>query len=112
MQTPTINFATIEQSYALQVFQAAPVTVYPLETTAEIVDIPRRLILLYCKHGLVCPIGDPTAAGYYFDDEGIRALRRIEYLRNVHGINLPGIKMILALTEQLERLRADFRLRR
>ena len=34
-------------------------------------------------------------------------LRRIEYLRTVGGVNLPGIKMILHLTNEVERLREE-----
>jgi DNA-binding transcriptional MerR regulator len=52
---------------------------------------------------------DPGCGGYYFNDEAIRILRRIEYLRNVCGINLSGIKMILDLVNEAERLRAEVR---
>ena len=50
---------------------------------------------------------DPACGGYYFNDEAIRTLRRIEYLRADCGINLVGIKMILRLTNEVESLRAE-----
>jgi len=43
-------------------------------------------ILVYYKHGLVSPVVDPECGGYYFNDEAIRTLRRIEYLRTDCGI--------------------------
>ena len=71
--------------------------------------MPRRLIAVYYKHGLVSPVVDPDCGGFYFNDEGIRALRRIEYLRTTCGLNLGGIKMILDLMNEVERLRTDLR---
>ena len=50
---------------------------------------------------------DPTCGGWWFDDEAIRALRRIEYLRADCGINLTGIKLIMDLTKELEMLRQE-----
>ena len=65
------------------------------------------MIAVYCKHGLLSPVVDPACGGYYFNDEAIRTLRRIEYLRADCGINLVGIKMILRLTNEVESLRAE-----
>jgi len=69
--------------------------------------MPRRLIAIYCKHGLVSPVVDPACGGFYFNDEAIRILRRIDYLRSICGINLVGIKMILHLMKNVEDLRAE-----
>jgi hypothetical protein len=52
-------------------------------------------------------VSDPEYDGYYFDDEAIRTLRRIEFLHSVHGINLIGTRMILELTNLLERSRGE-----
>ena len=52
---------------------------------------------------------DPAGSGWYFDDEAIRIVRRIEYLRSVCGLNLAGIKLVMALTEEVERLRNELR---
>jgi DNA-binding transcriptional MerR regulator len=46
------------------------------------VSTTRRTILVYCKHGLLTPVVDPVDNGYYFNDEAIRMLRRIEALPN------------------------------
>ena len=94
---------------SVQIFEPNPNAVYTMEAAEHIARVPRRLIAIYYKHGLVSPVVDPDCGGFYFNDEGIRRLRRIEYLRTVCGINLAGIKMILGLMNELERLRAEVR---
>jgi hypothetical protein len=68
------------------------------------------MIVVYCKHKLLSPAFDTVDHGYYFDGDGIRALRRIEALRSACGDDFAGIKIILDLTAALERLRSDIRL--
>ena len=94
---------------SVQIFEPNPNAVYTIEAAEHIARVPRRLIAIYYKHGLVSPVVDPDCGGFYFNDEGIRTLRRIEYLRTVCGINLAGIKTILGLMNELERLRAEVR---
>ncbi len=96
-------------SRALQLFEPAPDAVYTIEATAHLVDLPRRTILVYCKHGLVSPALGAVGSGYYFDRDAIRALRRIDSLRSVCGNDLPGIKIILDLMSELERLHSEVR---
>ena len=50
--------------------------------------------------------------GMFFDEEAIRLLRRIEQLRTSYGVNLPGIKMIMQLLEELEQRQVELRFRR
>jgi len=97
------------QLQTVQLFEPDPEAVYSLETTEHIAHVPRRQIAIYCKHGLLLPVADPSAEGFYFNEEGIRTLRRIETLRNACGGNLVGIKMILHLLDEVELLRAEAR---
>jgi DNA-binding transcriptional MerR regulator len=92
---------------AVQLFEPALDAVYTIEAVEHLVHVPRQMIAVYCKHGLLSPVVDPACGGYYFNDEAIRTLRRIEYLRADCGINLVGIKLILRLTNEVESLRAD-----
>jgi DNA-binding transcriptional MerR regulator len=92
---------------ALQLFEPQPDEVYTIETVAHLAQVSRRMILVYYKYGLVTPIGDPERGGYYFNSRAIRALRRIAYLQSDCGLNIAGIKMFLALTREIERLRAQ-----
>jgi DNA-binding transcriptional MerR regulator len=92
--------------YAVQLFEPEAGAVYPIEVAAHIAQVPRRTILLYCKHGLVSPLADPHRNGYYFSEEAIRTLRYIEYLRAKHDINISGIKIIIHLMREMEYMRS------
>jgi DNA-binding transcriptional MerR regulator len=94
---------------ALQIFEPGAQTVYTIEVAAQLAQVPRRLIVLYYKHGLVSPIKDPAGSGWFFNDEAIRIVRRIEYLRSACGLNLAGIKLVMALVDEVENLRAELR---
>src|SRR5882724_10669669 len=91
---------------SLQFFEPDPNAVYSIEAAAQLARVGRHTILVYCRHGMVSPVVDPQAGGYYFNDEGIRTLRRIEHLQD-SGINLAGIKIITDLMKEVERLRAE-----
>jgi DNA-binding transcriptional MerR regulator len=97
-------------SREIQLFEPLADALYTIESTSRIVDVPRRTLLVYCKHHLLAPATATVDHGYYFDGDAIRTLRRIEALRTVCGDDFVGIKMILDLTAALERLRADIRL--
>jgi len=97
---------------SIQLFEPDSNAVYTIEAAEHIARVPRRLIAVYYKHGLVSPVVDPYCGGFYFNDEGIRTLRRIESLRTACGVNLAGIKLILGLMNEVEYLRAEVRFRR
>jgi hypothetical protein len=44
-----------------------------------------------------------------FTEEAIYAVRRIEHLRSVHGLDLAWIKTMFDLQDEVERLRAEVR---
>jgi len=89
----------------LRLFDPDPALVYSIDAVERLARIPRRTILIYCRHGLVSPLADPEFGGYYFNREAIWALRRIGYLQVTHGVNLAGIKFIFDLTDEVQRLR-------
>lgn len=68
-------------------------------------DLPRRTIAVYCRHGLVTPATNER--GYCFDGKSIKTLRAIEGLRSVCGDDLAGIKMILQLMNEVQRLNSE-----
>ena len=96
----------------LQLFEPDVRAVYTLEAAARLPQLPRRLIAVYFRHGLVSPVMDPACSGWYFNDEAIRILRRIEYLRTACGLNIVGIKLIMDLAREVERLREELNFRR
>ena len=94
-------------SHELQLFDPPVDAVYSIEAAAKLAGVPRRTILVYCKHRLLSPLIDAGVEGYSFDGDGIRSLRHIEALRTVCGDDFAGIKIILDLTKELEHLQAN-----
>ena len=86
------------KSGAIRLYKPPQDTVYTIEATSQLVNVPRRTILVYCKHRLLSAALETVDRGYYFDRDGIRTLRRIEALRSVCGEDFAGIKIILDLT--------------
>ncbi len=81
---------------------------YTLEVVAKITGVSSQMILRYQEHGLIRTSGNSRD----FDDEAVRTLRRIEHLRQNCEANLSGIKLILDLIEEVDRLKASLRSRR
>jgi DNA-binding transcriptional MerR regulator len=99
------------KNQALRIFEPDPDAVYSIEITERLTQIPRRTIAIYVKHRLVSPLLE-RGGGMFFDEEAIRMLRRIEQLRTSYGVNLPGIKMIVRLLDELEQRQMELRFRR
>ena len=93
------------RSRALQLFEPPPEAVYSIEAAAHLLDVPRRRIAVYCRYGLLTPVANEH--GYYFDGRSIKTLRAIEELRSVCGDDLAGIKMILRLMNEVQRLNSE-----
>jgi MerR family transcriptional regulator, heat shock protein HspR len=94
---------------ALQSVDPQPGVLYTLEATAHLAGVSRRAVLVYCKSGLVQPVEQTPSSPLAFGDDAIRAIRQIEYLRSVHGINLTGVRIIFELQRDVERLREEIR---
>jgi MerR family transcriptional regulator, heat shock protein HspR len=92
---------------ALQPVEYSTHATYTIEAIANLAQVPRRLIVLYHKHGLVAPASESPESERYFDDQAIHVVRRIEYLRTECRVNLAGIKLIMSLTKEVERLREE-----
>ena len=108
-EAPRASSSSPKPALAVQSFEPDPVAVYSIETAAQLAGVPRRTILIYCKHGLVSPTVDPTLWGYWFTADAIRTLRRIENLRHTCGDDFPGIAMILGLLNEVQTLKAQLR---
>ena len=82
--------------------------VYTLDIVAELTGVSSQTILHYQEQGLIHPAA-PTGD---FDDETVHTLRRIEHLRRTSEANLTGIRLILDLLDEVDRLKAALRARR
>jgi len=94
---------------SIELYEPDPGLVYSIEMAARMSRVPRRRIAVYYRYGLVSPVMDPSSSGWYFNDDAIRALRRIEYLRMAYGMGLPAIRMVLDLAGEVERLQEELR---
>lgn len=83
-------------------------TTYSLEIIAKITGVSSQTILHYQEHGLIQRAGKRGV----FDDEDVHTLRRIEHLKNTCEANLSGIKLILSLIDEVERLKTSLRERK
>jgi len=94
---------------ALQLYEPDASLHYSIETAAQLAHVSRRLIAVYCRHGLVAPVRDPESGGWYFNDEAIRRLRQLEQLRSACDLNVTALRMIAGLLEEVENLQREIR---
>lgn len=91
------------------ILESPPQGLYSLDVLAELAELPRRRILLYCKHGFLEPAGDPELEGWNFDEEALWRIRRLEQWRIGLGLNLRALKVFAEMYAELERLRSEVR---
>jgi hypothetical protein len=80
---------------------------YAIEDVARFTGISRHRIAVYCRCGIVVPLGDPGEAGWRFTGAGIAELRRAEDVRARVGDNVPAIRLLLDLAHAVERLERE-----
>jgi hypothetical protein len=78
------------KSRAIQLYERPQDTVYTIEATSQLVNVPRRTILVYCKHRLLSPALETVDRGYYFDRDGIHS----DQLRGCTKIAIEAITKI------------------
>jgi DNA-binding transcriptional MerR regulator len=83
---------------------------YTIEMIAELAGMDSRTVLRYQESGYIHPVATYGWEGTpVFDDESLRSLRRIEHLRATCAVNDAGLKLILDLLREVERLRRERR---
>ena len=65
-----MTLAAEHQLHAIQLFEPDGETIYTIEAAANIAQVTRRSILVYYKHGLVSPVGDPEGGGILLQRRG------------------------------------------
>jgi hypothetical protein len=93
----------------LQRFTPHRDAVYPIDTIAHLAGVSRHTVLLCCRHHLVVPYEDPGYGGFQFSVGAIPTLQRVDYLYRECGINFTGVRIILGLMEEVERMRERLR---
>lgn len=79
--------------------------VYVISVAAELIGVHPQTLRFYERKGLLEPIRT-TGGSRRFSDEDLQRLRRIQELTTA-GLNLEGVRRVLDLEEQVERLRAE-----
>jgi DNA-binding transcriptional MerR regulator len=76
-----------------------------LEDLAKAAGVHPELIEIYVESGLLEPV--EAGSERLFETGAIRRLRTIQRLRREVGVGLPGIAIILDLTERIETLQRE-----
>lgn len=80
------------------------IPVYVISVAAELSGLHPQTLRQYDRLGLVSP-GRASGRGRRYSMRDIRTLREVQRLSQEEGINLAGIKRILELEHEVEKLR-------
>ena len=78
--------------------------VYIISVAAELAGVHPQTLRIYERKGLLSPARTPGNTRRY-SERDIERLRMIQELTQEYGINLAGVKMIVEMTSELDRLR-------
>jgi hypothetical protein len=109
---PAMNDSANQNPEDLPIIELNPDAIYTIDVVAEITGISSQTILFYHEQGLIPATGPGEKGERYFDDEAIRALRRLDHLRTELGLKDPALKLMVNLLGEIEQLRQAARLRR
>lgn len=80
--------------------------VFVISVAAELAGMHAQTLRTYDRMGLVTPMRT-TGGGRRYSRHDVDMLRKIQRLSQEDGVNLAGIKAIIELTEERDRLRAE-----
>ena len=82
---------------------------HSLDVAATLAGVSPEQLRHYYRQGLLSQPA-PAASGVpVFDDHAVYEVRRIEYLRRVHGVPLTALPLVWELLNEVEQLRAQAR---
>ncbi|QGG96771.1 heat shock protein transcriptional repressor HspR [Actinomarinicola tropica] len=79
--------------------------VYVISVAAELAGVHPQTLRIYERKGLVEPARTGGGSRRYSEDD-VEQLRRIQELTN-EGLNLAGVKRVLEMEDELDRLRRE-----
>ncbi len=85
---------------------------YTLEELARLGGVSPALLQRYVDEGLIDPIAGNMRTSFFFDDNALFELRRIQRLRRELGVNIAGVAVIHELQRQIDELKAELDRRR
>jgi MerR family transcriptional regulator/heat shock protein HspR len=79
--------------------------VFMISVAAELAEMHPQTLRIYEQRGLIAPKRSPKNTRLY-SQRDVERLRRIQEM-TAEGLNLAGVEMVLALENQVQRLRAE-----
>ena len=87
-----------------------PDSAYTIDVIAALAGVEVTTVVRYHEQGFLRPVQPGGSRDLLlFDADGLRQLRRVEHLRATCGVNEAGLRLILALLEEVEQLREERR---
>ncbi len=80
---------------------------YTLEELARLGGVSPALAQRYVDEGLLETIAGNVRTSFFFDDNALFELRRIQRLRRELGVNIAGVAVIHELQRQIDELKAE-----
>ena len=80
---------------------------YSLEELAQLGGVSPALVQRYFDEGLIDPVAGNTRTSWFFDDNALFELRRIQRLRRELGVNIAGVAVIHDLLRQIDELKTE-----
>ena len=82
--------------------------VYMISVAAELAGMHPQTLRIYETRGLITPSRSPKNTRLY-SEKDVARLRRIQELTTELGMNLAGVERVLALEQEIERMRRRLR---
>jgi len=87
--------------YSLEIFVPRPGELYDLGAAAAMACVPRRIVLLYVRAGLVAAEVLPPYGVLAFTEDAIYAIRRVEQVRRLHGVDIGLLTALFQLLVEI-----------
>lgn len=81
---------------------------HTIEVTVELTQVSEESIRRFCECGLIEPEGDPGTEPRFLSHH-LLMIRRLEGMRQAYGFNEEGLRMVVELLNEVERLREELR---
>jgi MerR family transcriptional regulator, heat shock protein HspR len=96
----------------IEISVAAERGVFMISVAAELADMHPQTLRMYEARGLIEPKRSPKNTRLY-SQRDVERLRHIQKLTSEQGLNLAGVETVLAMEDQVEKMRAKLdRMRR
>lgn len=96
--------ARANRTESLPAVAAEERAVYIISVAAELAGVHPQTLRIYERKGLLTP-ARTAGNNRRYSERDIQRLRAIQQLTQIQGINLAGVKMIVEMEDQLDRLR-------